>query len=176
MNIKPESAGVQVSCSYGGALTAGSVILEVVEPVAFFKVDDGGPKIREYIIGLEGDGIPGGPGKIWVIHKPTFTAATVTLALVNREEAGQEILPPAVHMEFTRTHKGQSYEGNHFLWLGSGCEVRVGDQTFCLLPGDRFTFDTPEGKVHALLDSIKGRSSATFRFDKSRDLIVKRVV
>lgn len=171
--------GVQVSSSYGGALAVGDTLLEVVEPVAFFKVDNGGPKVLDYIIGFGGEGIPAGkkaPGKVWIIHRPSFTAATVTLILANREDAHRENLPPTVHMEFSRHQKSQTCLDSHFLWVGSGCEVRANNETFCLLSGDSFTIKTPKADVSASLDSIKGRSSATFRFDKPRDMIVKRFV
>jgi len=174
------SSGLVISVRFGQGITLGGKRIELLEPIAGFKVLEQN-SLRECFIpaGNYSDAIPHPDSKHeWYVHRPSFTAANCTLALVDVEwlqtsQPGSQ-LPPGVRMEFSLPSRTATWGNQTFSWLGNGVEIEIDDTIYTMLEKDKISVDINGSKVGIILENLRGRSGAQFRFLKPFSMQLQR--
>ena len=82
--------------------------------------------------------------------------------------------PPGVRMEFTLNNRTIGWDSQTFQWLGNGVEIQINGTNYIMLEGDKEEIDINGTKIIIILENLKGRSGAQFRFLKPFSMHLQR--
>lgn len=173
-------SGLVVSIRFGQGCNLGGQRIELNEPIAGFKVLEN-ESLRECYLPVSNfwDAVSHPDGKHeWYVYRPSFTSSNCTLALVPIEwiQTSQpgDSFPPGVRMEFTLNNRTIGWDNQTFQWLGNGVEIQINGTNYIMLEGDKEEIDINGTKVIIILENLKGRSGAQFRFLKPFSMHLQR--
>ena len=157
--------GLLTALKYGAKCGIENNVIQPLEPICCFKIDSNQSHVEEFTIGISKNESLPFDGCNWSISEEFFTSASVTLVSDSEPECA---------ISFTRKSRHQS-RGNYIcLWSSSGCQLNFNGETFCLLEGEKFEFETSKGPGNVMLEAIKGRSGVRLRIQKPLEILIQK--